>query len=160
MRRSSWSWRKGKRKSRGLPGVHYFHILKPWIVWKDDCQRGPGKLVVVWFRINFQICPVYNCTPLAVITHVIQAPDAQGWNVPRACHLLGMPPSLSVFPHQTIFPWTCLLISEMPTLGLKNKRWKGNTKNTGLRLNVYHLCKKWHWLNPHSDMKGQDPALF
>lgn len=36
-----------KGKERGLPGVHYFHTLKPCIVCKDDCQRGPGKLVAV-----------------------------------------------------------------------------------------------------------------
>ena len=111
-----------EEKRRGWPGVYYFHILKPWIVWKDDCQRGPGKLVVVWFRINFQICPVYNCATLTVITHVIQAPDVQGWNVPRAHQLPGMLLSLSFFPYQTIFPEIYLLIFKMSPWGLKNKR--------------------------------------
>jgi hypothetical protein len=38
--------REGRGEEGDLPKVHYFHILNPCIVCKDDCQRGPGKLVV------------------------------------------------------------------------------------------------------------------
>lgn len=123
------NWWSQERKGGELPQVHYFHILKPWTVWKNDCQRGPGKLVVVWFSVNFQICPVYNCATFAVITLVTQGPDVQGWNVPRACHLPVKCLSLPFFPHQTFFSWTYLFIYKIPAWGLKNKREKETLKS-------------------------------